>query len=179
MSDGLSPPPPWYRQLWPWLIMLPPAAAVLGGLATLYVAGAVPPMVVDDYGRIGLVTEQRVARDQRADALGLTGRLRIDWSGSGGLQGVGLILEANYDVDLPGTVVLELIHPTLAERDRQTALLGAAGSYRGQIDRPPGRYYLQLSDVEQSWRLTGELTDRATELTLGAAASQGNMEDGW
>ena len=24
---------PWYRQLWPWLLMLPPAAAVIGGVS--------------------------------------------------------------------------------------------------------------------------------------------------
>jgi hypothetical protein len=29
---------PWYRQLWPWLVMLPPAVAVIGGIATVYVA---------------------------------------------------------------------------------------------------------------------------------------------
>jgi hypothetical protein len=29
---------PWYRQVWPWLVFLPPAVAVLGGFATLYLA---------------------------------------------------------------------------------------------------------------------------------------------
>jgi hypothetical protein len=29
---------PWYRQLWPWLVMLPPLAAVLGGIVTLVLA---------------------------------------------------------------------------------------------------------------------------------------------
>ncbi len=29
---------PWYRQVWPWLVMLPPAVAVIGGVATVYVA---------------------------------------------------------------------------------------------------------------------------------------------
>lgn len=29
---------PWYRQAWPWLVMLPPAVAVIGGIATVYLA---------------------------------------------------------------------------------------------------------------------------------------------
>jgi len=35
-----TPARPWYRQLWPWLLMLPPAAAVIGGGFTLYLATA-------------------------------------------------------------------------------------------------------------------------------------------
>jgi hypothetical protein len=45
-------PVPWYRQLWPWLLMLPPAAAVFGGFLTLYLALATPdPLVRDDCAR--------------------------------------------------------------------------------------------------------------------------------
>lgn len=36
MSD--VPARPWYRQLWPWLLILPPAAAVIGGGITMYLA---------------------------------------------------------------------------------------------------------------------------------------------
>jgi hypothetical protein len=28
----------WYRQLWPWLLIVPPAAAIIGGAITLYLA---------------------------------------------------------------------------------------------------------------------------------------------
>lgn len=42
-----APPRPWYRQLWPWLLILPPAAAVLGGLLTLYLAVSRPDTLVD------------------------------------------------------------------------------------------------------------------------------------
>ena len=39
-------PKPWHKQLWPWLIMLPPFAAVVGGVITLILAGG-PPERVD------------------------------------------------------------------------------------------------------------------------------------
>jgi hypothetical protein len=37
---------PWYRQLWPWLLILPPAAAVIGGALTLYLAVTRPDVLV-------------------------------------------------------------------------------------------------------------------------------------
>ena len=37
---------PWYRHLWPWLLMLPPLASVIGGIVTLILAGG-PPELVD------------------------------------------------------------------------------------------------------------------------------------
>ena len=37
---------PWYQQLWPWLLMLPPAAAVIGGALTLYLAVSRPDVLV-------------------------------------------------------------------------------------------------------------------------------------
>jgi hypothetical protein len=37
---------PWYRQLWPWLLIIPPAAAVIGGGLTLYLAITRPDALV-------------------------------------------------------------------------------------------------------------------------------------
>lgn len=43
---------PGYRQLWPWLVFLPPAVAVLGGLATVYLAFShADPEVCGNYVR--------------------------------------------------------------------------------------------------------------------------------
>ena len=37
---------PGYRQLWPWLLAVPPAAAVIGGGLTLYLAVTRPDVLV-------------------------------------------------------------------------------------------------------------------------------------
>jgi hypothetical protein len=37
---------PWYRQLWPWLLIIPPTAAVIGGGITLYLALSRPDTLV-------------------------------------------------------------------------------------------------------------------------------------
>jgi hypothetical protein len=47
---------PWYRQLWPWLLIIPPAAAVIGGGLTLYLAITRPDALVrQDCVRDGVV----------------------------------------------------------------------------------------------------------------------------
>jgi hypothetical protein len=47
-ESDMQAPKPWYRQGWPWLVMAPPAASVVAGVAMLWVAiatddGLVPP----------------------------------------------------------------------------------------------------------------------------------------
>jgi uncharacterized protein len=37
---------PWYRQFWPWLLIIPPAGAVIGGMITLYLAITRPDTLV-------------------------------------------------------------------------------------------------------------------------------------
>jgi hypothetical protein len=44
MSDTV--PKPWYRHVWPWLLIVPPAAAVIGGSFTLYLAVTHPDTLV-------------------------------------------------------------------------------------------------------------------------------------
>lgn len=39
-------PRPWYRHVWPWLLIVPPAAAVIGGSVTFYLAVTRPDTLV-------------------------------------------------------------------------------------------------------------------------------------
>lgn len=50
-------PKPWYRHAWPWLLAIPPAAAVVGGAITLYLAISRPDALVRaDCHRDGAIT---------------------------------------------------------------------------------------------------------------------------
>ncbi len=140
---------PWYREFWLWFVLTPPIATVIGAFATLIIAGAPPAMVVDDYSQIALAVERDRARDERARNLGLVADLAIDEAtGSVSVQLTGAA---------PERLRLDLVHPTLAERDVRAWLEHAGNSYRGAIQRSTGRLYLQLADESGSWRLTGEL----------------------
>ena len=46
-------PRPWYRQLWPWLLILPPALSVVGGAVTYYLAVTRPDVLVQPGLRAG------------------------------------------------------------------------------------------------------------------------------
>jgi hypothetical protein len=55
---------PWYRYPWPWIAIAIPAAAVAGGLFTLYLAVSNPdPLVVDEQRYQELDTELRAQPD--------------------------------------------------------------------------------------------------------------------
>ena len=59
---------PWHRQLWPWLIMAPPFASVVGGVALVWVAIATNDgLVTPDYYRKGIEINARLTREQAAN----------------------------------------------------------------------------------------------------------------
>lgn len=152
---------PWYRQLWPWLVMIPPAAAVVGGFVTAWLAGGPPALVVDDYGEIAMATAARVERDDRARDLGLSASLRLSRA-DGGVQ----VILSGDAVAGATELELQLVHPTREELDRRAVLAGRDGAFAGQVDCPPGRFYVQLTDAAQTWRLVGELAPEAGVLEL-------------
>ena len=54
MNDGAVPPMPWWKYGYVWLVIGGPAAVVLAGLATAWIALANPEtMVVRDHGQAG------------------------------------------------------------------------------------------------------------------------------
>ncbi|HAY26471.1 MAG TPA: hypothetical protein DIT03_10490, partial [Candidatus Accumulibacter sp.] len=73
---------PWYREPWPWLLMLGPLVVVIAGLVTAYLAVVSNDgLVVDDYYKEGLGINQRTARDQRAADLGIAAEVLLGGSG--------------------------------------------------------------------------------------------------
>jgi hypothetical protein len=56
-----EPPPPWYRQFWPWVLIAIPALTVIASAVTLWLALSNPDyLVVDD------VEYQRIRNEMRA-----------------------------------------------------------------------------------------------------------------
>lgn len=159
--------PPWYRQFWPWFIIALPAATVLGSMVTIFLAVTRPDsLVVDDYSRIGELTEQRFRRGAAALAMGLSGRLVIV-AGDGSVE---LRLESNAAgapmTEWPDTLLLELAHPTLQERDMDIVLTRAPmagdGVFRARLaPMSAERWYVSaepLGETPIRWRLTGEVS---------------------
>ena len=160
-----SPPPPWYRQFWPWFLIALPASVVAASMFTIWLATRSPnPMVVDDYAKIARSIELRRERDLAAAALGVAAEIRF--VPAAGLVEVRLVPPSVQ----PESLQLRLSHPLVAERDRIVDLVKVPGGWSGQLPAPEGRWYLQLYPGDAGWRLAGELAGE-TSLRLAPPAA--------
>lgn len=156
---------PWYRQRWPWLLMLMPAIAVLAGFVTLWLALSTNnAMVVDDYYREGKAINLELARDREAQVRGLGAVLATE------AGAVTVHLETGSGA-LPPALHLRVIHATRAELDRAYRLVRIApGVYADpSASLPaPGRWQVLIEDPERSWRLLAVAQDFAEPVRVRA-----------
>ncbi len=169
---------PWYRQPWPWLLMLGPMLVIVAGVYTAYLAVVSNDgLVDDDYYKQGLTVNQRTARDHRSGELGIEAEAVLGGSG----DHIRVLLRANSGVRLPDSLILRIAHPTRAGFD-QTIVLGSEGGgvYGGKMAPFAGRRHIALEDIKQEWRLLGDwVPEKQPSLRLHAfnnalAVSSGN-----
>lgn len=162
--SALPPVKPWYREMWPWLLMLPPLASVAGGVTMVYLAVGTPEaLVVEDYSRIEDITRERYAAERRALELGVAARVVLE-PASGEEVAVSVELDG---AGAPEALVLALRHAAHPTADREVVLSRAAG-YRGIVELAAGRYQLDLRPADSSWLVSGALVPGAGEARLAA-----------
>lgn len=146
--------PPWYRQPWPWFLIALPAAAVCASFYTLYLAVSAPEAVVhDDYDRNGLQVTRHLEQDAWALRHGMQAELRFT------ADGIAELSLQTPDAP-PGSVTMQLIHPTAQGQDNVLVLTrNAEGRYTAPCPRPVGKRYLRLEATGDAsrWRLRGVL----------------------
>lgn len=139
---------PWYRQLWPWLLIIPPGGAVIGGIVTIMLAIQSPnAMVVDNYYKEGLAINQQKHRLDTAREQHLSAFLRNDG------HRIELTLDGNIQTD--DALTLQFIHATRADFDHNIQLktLGA-GKYSAPAPAlPSGIWYLRLQSADMRWEI--------------------------
>jgi hypothetical protein len=141
---------PWYRQRWPWLLIMGPAVVVVASLATFWLAASTDDGVIaEDYYKRGLLVNKELDRVAKAAELGLSGVLRVapDGAATFDLEGVSGAATA------PGSVRVVIVHPTRAGQDRTAVLTrGPGGTYVGTIaPAPQGRALVTVEG--DGWRL--------------------------
>ena len=173
---------PWYRQPWPWLLMIAPAAAVVGGIFTWWLAAHTNhSLVVDDYYREGRAINQQLARDDEAARLGLSATLANAAGPGGATAGGGVVLELAGkpgEAGWPQALTLRLVHATEASLDAELRVAQEGiGRYVGAGVLPAsGHWIVHLEDAGRHWRLItradrfdAPLTLRADPLVAGGA----------
>ena len=170
-TANMSDTQPWYTQFWPWLLISLPASAVIGGIATIYLAIQSPnALVVDDYYKAGLAInqvkhQQALARQMQIEAL-----LRSD----------GNYLQLRLSSKTPvsdTTLRLQFIHSTRAELDQQVTLTHQGkNAYSATLpELQPGIWYLRLEPVDQSWEIRERLTINGPFQAQLRALDQGTL----
>ena len=140
---------PWYKQLWPWLIISGPATVLVAGAITMWIAFAsADGLVAEDYYRQGLAINKRLAREDAARALGIsatvalrTDRIHVELRGA-----------------TPEALFVHLAHATRAGHDVRLRLSPVApGAYEAELaGLPRGHWRVVFDDPRGAWRIARE-----------------------
>ena len=143
---------PWYRQFWPWFLIVLPGSVVIAAFVTLYIANRhADDLVVDEYYKDGLAINRQLAKQERARAQGYRAnlsvageRIRVDTEG----------------IDGQANLRLQLSHPLEADRDF-TVQLKRSGPARYEATLPASvaSHWHWILDAGENggWRLDGSL----------------------
>lgn len=140
---------PWYREPWPWLLMAAPAAAVLAGAVTLWLALSTSDgLVAEDYYKRGLAINQDLRREAAARARGIEASVALQ----------DAHLRVRLTGPAPQALRARLVHATRSGHDLQLLLERAAdGGYEALLPPlPAGRWQVVLEDPGREWRIVKE-----------------------
>lgn len=164
--DNTKDTAPWYRQFWAWFVMVPPAVAVVAGIATVVIAQQnADSLVIGDFDRVGLRYQGVEARLEAAQERGLGAELALP-AADGTLS-----LRLHGDHGDPARLELTLAHATRQDRDQRVELVRVDGNrYEGRLPQPlTDRHYVVVEPPQAEWRLEHRLAAGARDARLGAS----------
>jgi len=141
---------PWYRHLWPWLLMSGPFAVLAAGGVTMWLAfSSADGLVADDYYKQGLAINRRLAREEEARRLGITAEATL----------LPDRIVVRLRGEAPPVLFVQLTHATRAGHDMRLRLSGMNGLYTAPIEGlPPGHWRVIIEDPRGAWRIAKEVS---------------------
>ncbi len=164
MHQSLQPEDdrPWFRQFWPWFLILLPGSVVAAGVSMIFIAArGADDLVVDEYYKRGLAINQQLQREELAQARGLGARLRI--------AGEDIVITTSGPLQAE-RLQLALSHPMEADRDFRVVLVESTpGEYRGRLPAAvaPRWHWTLEAEGASDWRLSGSLGEREFQRSGG------------
>jgi len=152
MNPKLTPSLPWYRNRWPWLLMLGPFAVIVAAMITLWLAlRSNDGLVADDYYKQGLAVNQVTSRDRQAAESRVSAEVALDVD----RRLIRVALHRGRLADMPAVLLLKLSHPTRSGFDHSFRLQrDDSGNYSAAFTEDlSGRWYVSLEDEGRVWRL--------------------------
>ena len=141
---------PWYRNRWPWLLMAGPAAVLVAGAVTTWIAFAsADGLVAEDYYKQGLGINKRLAREDAAREQGISARIEVSSNLTVVLSGAA-----------PEALFVHLAHATRSGHDLRLRLVPVEeGRYAATLPPlPPGRWRIVIEDPRSTWRIVKEVS---------------------
>jgi hypothetical protein len=140
---------PWYRHRWPWIIMSGPAAVLVAGAVTTWIAFASSDgLVAEDYYKQGLAINKVIAREEAARQSGIS--LQVSFT----TEKISVDLKG----EAPAALFVHLAHATRAGYDQRLRLArtpeGRYEAARPQL--PAGRWRMAIEDPQGRWRIAKE-----------------------
>lgn len=140
---------PWYRHRWPWIIMSGPAAVLVAGAITTWIAFAsADGLVAEDYYKQGLAINKVIAREEAARKLGVAAEVFREKD----------FLRVKLHGEAPPALFVHLAHGTRAGYDQRLRLARTPqGLYEAALpELPAGRWKMAIEDPQGRWRIAKE-----------------------
>lgn len=152
MSDSLTP---WYKQRWPWLLIMGPTIAVVACAITLWLAiVSNDGLVADDYYKRGKEIHLDLSRDISASQGGITGQLLVS---NEAIPAFRLLLSSKETVT--GDISLKLFHPSKETLDLTIPLTSMGGGmFEGKPAAglaPAPHWIISIEHTDPDWRIRG------------------------
>jgi len=168
---GQTPPAPWYRHRWPWILMAGPAIVIVAGFVTAWLAiKSFDGLVEDNYYKVGLAVNQQLQQKKLAAQLGL----KADLSYVESDNRIELELSGLQTAALPDDIRLKLIHPTRKGEDQILVLHRTGKQFVGKFPTAPsaGRWNVIIEDPVAGWRMDTVWDMRANRQVTFSAKPQ-------
>ena len=156
---------PWYRQIWPWILIFIPFTAVVFGFVMFYLADVYrDDLVTDTYYKDGMTINRRLMMDKKAETLNIKARLKKIGDG---------VVTFTIQNATDSAIQLSLFHVSSSEEDRVVALVPEEGydysTTEPEIEKllaSKGVWYLELKGTDSHWRLRKRVVTPLIELEL-------------
>jgi hypothetical protein len=148
---------PWYKQIWPWILISLPVFSVLKAVHTVYIMNQQSPdLVMDDYYAEGKAINQNLAKYREAASRNLHGSIL--------LAGNKAVIRFDANVLLDEHIQLDFAHNTLAAKDfKVQAERSGEAMYIAELPATlSGKWNLIVHDDKNDWKLRASLSLPAT-----------------
>ncbi|ORU94087.1 MAG: nitrogen fixation protein FixH [Cycloclasticus sp. symbiont of Bathymodiolus heckerae] len=139
---------PWYKQFWPWFLILLPLSVVVASVVTFFIAqNNAPSLVSDNHYKEGLAINSNKQLEQRAEELGLSAVISRN--------STAITVHLNGLSNPVESLQLKLRHATISQHDKSLTLTKIAdGIYQTPFILPkPGKWYISIKGPSNSWEI--------------------------